>query len=431
MNCFKRVMCIAAAIVCAVTCGGCWDKRELSDLAVVMGIAIDAGSGDNGETVTISAQIANAEKSGGSPEEGSGGKSYNNFTRSGGSAFEVLRGMTHLSSRQLYNSHNQIVVFGSELAEKQGVSDVIDFFMRDNEIRYSMLIAVADGKAAELFDASPEYEQVPARELAELILVQSKNSGSAVCTLLDFMSCGVSVGKAALVPLVKTVKPSSEQQQGQQESGGQQGSGEQQKSGEQQGSGGQSGEKRLEVSGSAVFDGVKMVGKLNTEETRGALWVRQGVKAGILPVETDGVTANIELFGSRCKFDVKLDKEKKASADISCAVHTNLGEIKGYVGEINGELVARLKEVCKKKIESEIRHTYDKSKDIECDVFGFGDNLYRYSFSDWLSVKDDWIAVYKDMTLNIKVSVDIDGIGEISEGIPLKNGDIAGSEENK
>lgn len=462
MRGWKRGICILLIVIITVSLSGCWDKRELSELAVVMGIALDVGSGENGEMLTICAQIANPVSSGGS--SGSGGaaeQTYNNFSGSGGSVFEILRGMTHKSSRRLYNSHNQVILFSRELAETQGLGEIIDFFLRDNEIRYNILIAVTEGKAADTLDVTPEYENIPAREIEELIRNQTANSESATCTLLNFVQCGLTAGKAALVPLIKLVESSgsgegSSSESGggdtsggsggsssggdnsESESGGSGGSGGGSSGGGSSGgsssgggeeSGGEKQSKRLEISGSAVFDGGKMVGTLSKEETWGALWVRGGANAGIVSVEVEDVKAEIEVLDSEQHMSVDIREDGTVIAEVRCVITANVGEVNGQGVSINKEFVQKLSSACAEKVKKEIQMAYGKSAKLGCDVFGFGEYLYRNHLKKWRSVEEDWPEHYRSLSLSIHVQVDIEELGELTAGVPLR-GTVRNGEEN-
>ena len=133
----KRFFLIILTMTATITLTGCWDQREFSDIAVVMGITVDVNDEEGyGKDLSVGVQVANPV-SHTSSGQGSAQESYSEFSDTGNNIFEILRSITHLSSRRLYNSHNQIVVFGSELAEKQGIGGEMDFLLRDNEMRRS------------------------------------------------------------------------------------------------------------------------------------------------------------------------------------------------------------------------------------------------------------------------------------------------------
>lgn len=399
----KRIVCAVLAAVLWMPLGGCWDKRELSELAVVMGIALDAAdgeNGENGEAVAVCAQIANPV-SGGSGKESGGAavQTYTNFSGSGSSVFEVLRGMTHKSSRRLYNSHNQVILFGRALAETQRMGEVLDFFLRDNEIRYNILIAVVDGKAAETLTVTPEYENIPAREIGELIRNQKANSESVPCTLLEFVQCGLSAGRAALVPLIRLAER-----------------------GDGESSGGESGgtqSKRLEVAGCAVFDGGIMKGTLNKEETRGALWVLGSADAGIVSVETDGVRTELEVLNTERHLSVRADKNGAVTAELRLVITANVGEVNRPGTAIDRGFVEKISEACSRKIQEEIRAAYRKSAALQCDVFGFGEFLYRHRLKEWRVLEADWPLRFGELTLSLHVQTHIEEMGELTAEIPL------------
>ena len=144
MRNFKKFVSVLLLLTVMVSFTGCWDNRELNELAIVMGIALDKT--DDGK-LKVTAQVARCN----SEQNGSGGSSmgeYSNLVYEDSDLFEIIRKMTTISNRQLYNSHTEVVLFSSDVA-KDGVRDYVDYLVRDNEFLYTMWLAVADGKASE------------------------------------------------------------------------------------------------------------------------------------------------------------------------------------------------------------------------------------------------------------------------------------------
>ena len=422
----RRCLAVSLCIVTAVTSCGCWDSREFSDIAVVMGIAVDVCEDKESEdSITVSVQVANpVPVSGSSDSGGSGGQkeAHSDFSDDGNNIVEVMSSITHSSSRRLYSAHNQIVVFGKKLAEGEGLGQSVDYFLRDNELRYSVLVAVADGKASEALSASTNYESVPAKELAELIKNQASNSGSAICTLLEFAQSGISEGTVALVPIVRLKEAASS------ETGGAEGDSGGEKSSESSGGseGGSSGnaEKNYEVTGAAVFVGSKMIGELDEKETRGALWVRNKVSRAIIEAKlTDDIKIAAEVFDCTVSVDVDINGEGKAVSNVKCKVYANLAQISGYGGKISEELTDKVSESCGKTVEEEIKAAYKKSVEMGCDVFGFGNKIRSKDIKKWCEYSDSWQSLFDEAELNIDVSVRIEDIGDLTAEVPWKESD--------
>lgn len=388
----KRFILIALVITVAITFTGCWDQREFSDIAVVMGITVDVNDEENyGKGISVGVQVANPV-SHTSSGQGSSQESYSEFSDTGNNIFEILRSITHLSSRRLYNSHNQIVVFGSELAEKQGIGSEMDFLLRDNEMRYSVLLAVAEEKASDILAADTNYEHVPAQELAELIKNQAVNSGSVECNLLDFVLYGTSPGSTALMPVVK-IKEASESDND---------------------------KKNFEVNGAAVFNGDIMVGKLTERETRGALWVRDKVERGIIECSFEGVDAEIEVFSAKTFVEVSINSAGKAKAVVRCEIYANIAGLSGYEGLFNEELEEKISIYSGKAVEKEIFDAWEASKKMGCDVFCFGNMIYKKAPKDWSKYGDNWQQIYNDMEISLNIDINVEDVGDLTGDVAWK-----------
>ena len=79
---------------------GCWDKNELAERAIIIGIAIDKG---DTKSVKMTSQVARASQIP-TPQKGKSAdeKPYWNIVNEGDTVFDIVRGFTHENSRKLY-----------------------------------------------------------------------------------------------------------------------------------------------------------------------------------------------------------------------------------------------------------------------------------------------------------------------------------------
>src|SRR5690606_17351958 len=106
-------------LVFLVFTGGCWDRRELENLAVVVGIGINLAP--EGEGYEVSSQIVRAAQIQSPGGSGSGDEELRPFwiLRSRGpTVFEAIRNATLQSSRRLFLSHNQVLVINEAVARE-------------------------------------------------------------------------------------------------------------------------------------------------------------------------------------------------------------------------------------------------------------------------------------------------------------------------
>ena len=152
----KRAVQAAVVLLCLASLSGCFDRRELDTIGIVMGVAIDKAVAEGETELTI--QMANpSEKSGSDSKEKNGGsetKPFINVSSTGRNINYIVREMQNKMSRMIYVAHSQVIILGEELA-KSGVRDVLDFFARAPEARMTLYVIVAKGKARDMLDITP------------------------------------------------------------------------------------------------------------------------------------------------------------------------------------------------------------------------------------------------------------------------------------
>ncbi|MBR5219116.1 MAG: hypothetical protein IKV89_05235, partial [Clostridia bacterium] len=106
----KKAFCLFLILSLSLL-SGCYQRREINTLPIVMGFGVDASEG---ATEFIS-QIAIPSNivSGGSVSSSNEGKSpYVNIRSDGDYAFPSLRSSANMLGEKLYMAHNLLVVFG-------------------------------------------------------------------------------------------------------------------------------------------------------------------------------------------------------------------------------------------------------------------------------------------------------------------------------
>ena len=390
----KRITAVVLLLTVSATFTGCWDNRELNELAIVMGIALDKA--DNGN-LNVTAQVArcNSEQSSsGGGMRGSSMGSYSNLVYEDSDFFEIIRKMTTISNRQLYNSHTEVVLFGSDVAES-GVRDYVDYLVRDNEFRYTMWLAVAEGKASDVFDATTYFDDMPATELSQLIDMQEVNSLNVRVTLLDYIKSMAEESASTLLPFVKIEKTDN--------SKGADGSEQETET------------KGIKLSGAAVIKKDRMIGTIDSSTVRGYLWVRDEEESSV--IVTDGENgANIEVLDSKGDFDVSITSSGKINVKVKVDATCMVGMVKGDNNDKKTDLVKLLEKDCKKVIEQEIIKAFEESKRLDADFIGIANQLNQLNHKEWYAYKnsENGDGYLQNIELSTDIKVNIKGIGTLN-----------------
>ncbi|MFP7202258.1 hypothetical protein SFC08_14910 [Lysinibacillus halotolerans] len=138
-NCFLLMILV-------IFLSGCWDQKELNEIAVVMGVGIDKVE----EGYKITAQVIKPP-----PKENgaTGGSELPTWsvTATGKSVMGTIRNLNELSPRRLYWAHLQIIIFGDAMA-REGITPATTWFERDRDSRAGALITVTPGTAEDLLN---------------------------------------------------------------------------------------------------------------------------------------------------------------------------------------------------------------------------------------------------------------------------------------
>ncbi|KJB84520.1 hypothetical protein AZ66_30790, partial [Paenibacillus sp. E194] len=102
---------------------GCWNRREMNDLAIAVGMGIDKA--ENGQYEVFVQVVDPGEVSARKP---SGNRApVTLYSAKGNTVFQAIRRMTTITPRKVYFSHLRIFVFGEEMA-REGISKPLDFY---------------------------------------------------------------------------------------------------------------------------------------------------------------------------------------------------------------------------------------------------------------------------------------------------------------
>ncbi|MBG9945026.1 Ger(x)C family spore germination protein [Brevibacillus formosus] len=195
----KAVTRILVVSLCMFLVSGCWDRREVNDIAIVIAMAMDKEP-DGRYRLSIQVPLVSslgAQSGGGGGT--SGDKSYYVDSAVGRTIREANGLIQARMSREIYYSHHRMIVIGEELA-KDGMSDVLDIVARFPENRLTAYIVMTKGKAIELLTAQPQFERFSGEAMRELVKM-----GGINVTLKDVAQMLGTPGVDAILPVLTAV----------------------------------------------------------------------------------------------------------------------------------------------------------------------------------------------------------------------------------
>ncbi len=365
--------------------GGCWNYRNINQLGIVSGIGIDLAK--DPEKILLTVQVIKPGEVKGGGSSGGGGQGSQPqpvmiVESTGNTVFEAVRGAITGFSRRLYWPHNQIFIVGKDAAEK-GVRKFLDFEIRDAETRPTAWVLITPGKAGDLIKTPGKMEKIPAREIAEMIEAQSATSQIGGFTAHDFVERLVSKTTAPVATEILLNK-----------------------------------EGEAELTGTAIFKEDKLVGFIGKRETRGLLWVIGKVKSGIVVVKApnDKGKVSLELIRSKSKIKAEV-KGSSILIKVKINVQSNLGDQTGVLDASKPELLKSLARREATAIRNEINAALKKAKELNADIFGFGDAVHRADPKAWKRLEPQWDKLFPDLKVELTVKANISRVGLIIKPI--------------
>ncbi|NMD69162.1 Ger(x)C family spore germination protein [Bacillus sp. DNRA2] len=388
----KKLLFFLIFIPCLLMVTGCWNRRELNELALVVAMSIDKCE----EGYVITAQVVEPNEVA-SQKGGSGRSPVTTYTEKGKYIFEAIRRMTTVSPRKLYFSHLQMLVVGEEIA-REGISKPLELLTRDPEFRKDFYIAVAKGvKGNEILENLTSIEKIPANKLHSSLETSEKAWAPTIAVQMDELVndltsegknavlTGITirgnVNKAASMENVTRIEPYA----------------------------------RLKYKDIAVFKKDKLIGWLNEKESKGYNYITDNVTntVGDVPCLEDEKLV-VEIIRSKSKISGKVINGKpKINVDIFA--EANVGEVACNIDLTKPETIRKLEKSVNQVNVNILQTSIKKAQKLGVDIYGFGEVIHRADPKAWRTLKKDWNSHFIELDVNIHSNIKIRRTGVSNE----------------
>ena len=388
MKMFKKPIFIIYLVIITMIALGCWDNKDVNDKSFVSAIGIDKGEE---EPIEISLQILRpnfikAYQMGATDE-----CPFIISSTTGDTIFEAVREQLKTINRKPFYAHLKLIIIGEEMA-KRGISDILDFFLRNHETKITpKILIVKDHKAKDLIGVRSEIDNIPAVRLEGILENNTAQATTREVNLIDVVQELSAVHGSVVIPTMI-----AEDKENLKNS------------------------KDLKIEGSAVLHKDQLIGYLDTGQTRGYLFIKNEVDGGIInidnPKEKDRKVA-IEILHAKGSMGVSIEGEDLI-LKIKVKLRGALAEEHGSADLANEEILDELEKRVEKSIEETIKNVLEiGQKTYKRDFFGFGNKVYGKYPHYWKEVKDQWDEEFSKLPVHISIDVDVDSTGTFSKPI--------------
>lgn len=420
----KKICILLVILLLSSLLSGCFDRQEADEMTYVIAIGLDKGK-TNVLKMTLQYAVPTAVGGGGQPSGGGGeNKSLSNLTLDCPTLYAGLNMANNFVGRQVNLSHAKVLVFSKELAESGDAYKYIYAIVRGREFRPNIYIAISTTSAEDYIKSISPIQELNPAKYYELKFSSYKYTGFTANTELSSFYFHSKAGdQQPVVILVGAGKYKSPEEFDPKKStytkkerenplGGDYIAGNLPKTGDVEG----------EAMGLAVFDGDKMVGELDGQETTYYLLARGEYIRSYISIPDPlkkkyYVILNMKQNRKPIQKVEMVDGKPKISLILNLeADYLAIQSGFDYESDEGRNLFEKTtQDFLKKEVLAFLMRT---AKEFKSDICGFGRSLKSkfLTWDEWENFK--WLSKYKESTFNVEVKLKIRRPGLIIRSNP-------------
>ncbi|OIJ21515.1 spore gernimation protein GerC [Anaerobacillus alkalidiazotrophicus] len=374
---------------------GCWSSNEIDELGFVTAISFDKGEETEAEMklreegagfpkrdlITLTYQFINPMGSAGGNGHGGGDqKPYINFSQTGDSIHQVIREIALRRDRPIFSPHLKVIVISEELLKNLSLHQILDLYLRDNELRLSTYALTSKGKASETLEIEGAGD-FPAMHL--LGITKNDFRSTKVVPSIPFTKLIGKMHSTSSFILQNVASANGE----------------------------------VKFAGATIINGKtkKWHGFLDEVDLEGLMWLTGEAEGGVLKT-IDEETAKIVLFeinSMKRKVKSTLDGNK-ISFDVTIKAEGRLSENWVVEKSHDNEFLNSVEKAAEKKVEELVKNILEKIQtELHVDVAKFGEHLRIHHPKLWEKEKDDWDQTFSDVPITFNVDLTITDFGTV------------------
>ncbi len=290
-----------------------------------------------------------------------------------------------------------LIVLG-ESAVKEDVVASLNYFLRNDYMPDSCLLAVCEGKAGELISSKSAIDDASSLAIEKLFSDAAVRSGKVVTnTLKDFAIDYYGVSKSSYLPFVRMADQKGSQGEsgsGGGSGGGAGGSGSSGSSGGGGSGGSENSEKIYSAEETAIFKEGVMVGLLPREQTLAFSLLSGNVFTGTINSEESGKPVTLTVIENKGSVSLKNDPAPRAELSLELTVRLCCRGATAAMEDISSDKVTpEIVENTTARLKGYMQDLWQTTKDCGCDIFKLNRMLYRSSLKEYARWKDNLLNV--------------------------------------
>ena len=358
---------------------GCWNYQELNKYSIVTGIAIDKKD----DLYEVSVLIANSPKN--NADDKTGESRIVVYSGIGNTIYTAIKDIGLISAKELYLGHFSLLVISEDVA-KDGISDVIDVFLRESSSKKNFYVAISkDCKAKDTLKIITPLSSYPSQNISDNLSSTTKLQG--IIANINFNDLLSNLERPGIDSAINSVNIIGSVEEG---------------------SSKENIEKSepktyIKLGNLGLFKDDKLVYWTNHNESLGINIVRNKIEQMHIPIDYNNTKITIDTTRMSTNFEVNI-KDNKPNITINSKGESKFVEVIGDVDLNNDKIIKEINESLNEKVKKIIKEGIKASIDNKSDVFGFGLKLYQ-EYPKYYKKINNWNDSLDNIDFNINVNI--------------------------
>ena len=342
-------------------CNGCWDKKELNQLALAQVIAIDYKDGQYQTTLQLIIP--------GADQETVNSENLWTMTGSGTSVGETMQQIALAAPRELYLDHLNLVLLGEGVLEHD-VTEALDYLVKENVLRRrTQLLAVA-GDAGSLLMDSTDLAKMDIFYIDNLLKDQRRRvHGSDAIINAYYLSVQNGLSETMVIPQL-ILEPKTE----------------------------------LRLDGAALVQNGTLVRWADHDWLSGYYWAVGGSEIMTLSEEHGQIV--VELDKRKCKWEIASEEPLTINATMKATIKIVSGYDSWKDSAEAEQVIRHIQSQVEAKSMKHIGDTLAQAQAEGTDTFHLGRWLYAWHPN--LVQEQDWPTQFASLPINLKMDTSIE-----------------------
>ena len=382
---------ILLVVIILITLTGCYNYRELNDLAIVSAISVSKVD----EEYNVIVQVVKPKKE--QDTSNINQPNFITFKSKGETLQEAFRLIVKESPKKIYGAQMQVLLLDESVA-KDDLSDILDFFAREPEVRNEFYVLVS--KNDNVLEVLTPLDNISSQNIMESLEANNKYLGYAnLVTFNDLLAYYQNERIQIALPSIYLTGNIDE------------------------------GDKDENIDDSmvdtsvvlgplAIFKGNKLIGYLSEEESLAYNIVMDNITNALITNKYDDDKYIVsELIKSKTDLEVdsknnKINITVKGNAAIKEVNYNNIN----LKDENN---VKKIEDDLNKKIEKLVKNSIKNvTKKYNSDIFGFENLFYKEDYKYYKQIKDKWSdKIFQNLEIKVDSKFEIVEQGNVLGGI--------------